>query len=110
MISLDILLELAKISPYLIIPIIFAWILWKINEKHIEFVNQVMLDKNQHYTELITNIEKLSVAFTDKLGSFEREYREKQESHNDNISSRISELASKIDSLRLELAWGEKKK
>lgn len=109
MIDLSILLGIAKVSPFLALPILFGWIIWKINEKHNEFVDKIIADKNQHYTELITNVEKLSTTFYNKIDDFEKEVRDKQESHNENISTKISELATKIDSLRLELAWGDKK-
>jgi len=109
MINIGLLLEIAKVSPFLVIPIVFAYILWKISEKHNAFVDKIIEDKNQHYTELITNVEKLSNTFYTKLDDFEKEFRDKQDSHNDSTTNKINELASKIDSLRLELAWGEKK-
>lgn len=112
------LVELAKIAPYLVLPILFFYILWKVSNQHNTFAQQIIKEKSEQIHSISQGITKLSETYIDRIEGLEERIHNKIDLHNAGVESKISThtekidnrvetLNEKIDSLRLDLAKKE---
>jgi len=102
------LIELAKVSPYLVLPAIFIFILWKIYKTNNDFIVDILDKKSKQFESISDRLKELTDIFTAYITTFEKATQAQHEKHNENIQNRIEALNEKIDALRLEIAQKEK--
>lgn len=104
------LLELAKISPYLVLPVLFSIILWKIYNAQDKYMKNLMKEKSEQISEFGNKIQTLTEVLGSKFICYEKENREQHERLNEAILTRLEIISAKIDALRVEIAgWVSKK-
>lgn len=102
------IIELAKISPYLVLPAIFIFILWKIYKSNNDFIVDILNRKSKQFESISDRLKELTDIFTAYITTFEKDMQAQHEKHNENIQNRIEALSEKVDAMRLEIAQKEK--
>lgn len=102
------LLELAKISPYLVLPVVFIFVLWKIYKTNNAFIMDILNRKSKQFDSISDRLKELTDIFTAYITTFEKDLDAKNVKHNENIQSRIEALDDKIDAIRIEMAKKDK--
>lgn len=115
------LVELAKVSPYLVLPALFIFILWKVYRENNSFIQNVIKEKTEQFENINKTLRQMGETMTAYITTFEKDNRQQHETNHkeimekvgnieDRLEVRIENSIQKIDSLRLDIAKGDIKK
>lgn len=113
--------ELAKISPYLVLPALFIFILWKVYKENNSFVQNIIKEKSEQFENISKSVNQLNSTLTAYITTFEKDNKLQHDvnikeegrilsSIEDKILTRIEATNEKLDQLRLDIAKGDLKK
>lgn len=89
------LLELAKISPYLVIPALAGFLLYKVNKEYMKFLQGIIDDRGTQFESLTKDIRSLNENLSAKL-----------EGHDKSFQERIEKILDLLNEYRLEAVRG----
>lgn len=98
-----ILVELGKLSPYIVLPVLFIYVMWKIYNSNSDFIKELLKEKSEQINSLIQQFSVINDNLNKTIKEIESN-NSAQSKCQDITNNELQKLNDKIDGMRFDIA------